>query len=146
LSQQKISPEGCPALARPIAEHAIYPVLDEQGNVLSTVTIDLDMACLRRTLEEKQLRIQRLEEKLGDMAQDPGPDQEKQNDLLPAPLTNRELEVLRLLAQGDTNAAISLRLGISPHTVKSHVIHIFNKLGVNDRTQAAVWATRHQLV
>jgi hypothetical protein len=34
----------------------------------------------------------------------------------------------------------------APHAVKSHVIHIFNKLGVSDRTQAAVWAARHQLV
>ena len=41
---------------------------------------------------------------------------------------------------------ISTHLEISPHTVKSHVIHIFNKVGVNDRTQAAVWATRQNLV
>jgi DNA-binding NarL/FixJ family response regulator len=61
----------------------------------------------------------------------------------PAPLTGRELEVLRLVAQGATNAEI---LEISPHAVKSHVIHIFNKLGVSDRTQAAVWAARNALV
>jgi DNA-binding NarL/FixJ family response regulator len=79
-------------------------------------------------------------------ARHPGADRDNENCLLPAPLTGRELEVLRFLARGDTNAEISLHLGISPHTVKSHVIHIFNKLGVNDRTQAAVWAARHQLI
>ncbi len=64
----------------------------------------------------------------------------------PAPLTGRELEVLRLVAQGATNAEIADILEISPHAVKSHVIHIFNKLGVSDRTQAAVWAARNALV
>ena len=61
-------------------------------------------------------------------------------------LTDREIQVLRLVAEGATNIEISESLFISPHTVKSHVIHIFNKLGVNDRTQAAVWATRHKIV
>jgi DNA-binding CsgD family transcriptional regulator len=56
------------------------------------------------------------------------------------------MEVLRLVAQGATNTEISHILSISPHIVKSHVIHIFNKLGVNDRSQAAVWAARRKLV
>ena len=61
-------------------------------------------------------------------------------------LTARELEVLRLVAEGCTNPEISRILSISRHTVKSHMVHIFNKLGVNDRTRAAVWAARNQLV
>ena len=61
-------------------------------------------------------------------------------------LTARELEVLRLVAEGRTNPEISRILSISSHTVKSHMVHIFNKLGVNDRTRAAVWAARKQLV
>jgi DNA-binding NarL/FixJ family response regulator len=61
-------------------------------------------------------------------------------------LTDREIEVLRLMTEGFTNNEISEQLSISPHTVKSHVIHIFNKLGVDDRTQAAVLATRHKLI
>lgn len=60
-------------------------------------------------------------------------------------LTRRETHVLRLLARGQANTEIASRLQISPHTVKSHVINIFNKLGVNDRIQAAVWAARHGL-
>ena len=56
------------------------------------------------------------------------------------PLTQRESEVLRQLANGLTNKEIALALGISYETVKEHVQHIFRKIGVSDRTQAAVWA------
>lgn len=61
-------------------------------------------------------------------------------------LTRRETEVLHFLAKGHSNTQIASRLGISPHTVKSHVINIFNKLGVNDRIQAAVVATKQHLI
>jgi NarL family two-component system response regulator LiaR len=55
-------------------------------------------------------------------------------------LTSREVEVLRLLAQGHTNQQIARKLTISSGTVKVHVHHIITKLGVSDRTQAAVRA------
>jgi PAS domain S-box-containing protein len=55
-------------------------------------------------------------------------------------LSTRELEVLSLLAQGSTNREIAEALTITPHTVKGHVEHILAKLGVSDRTQAAVKA------
>ena len=61
-------------------------------------------------------------------------------------LTQRETEVLRLLAQGQTNPEIAGQLCISPHTVKSHVCHIYEKLQVNDRTQAAVLAINYKLI
>lgn len=61
-------------------------------------------------------------------------------------LTRRETQVLHLLAKGYSNTQIASRLEISPHTVKSHVINIFNKLGVNDRIQAAVVATKRQII
>ena len=56
------------------------------------------------------------------------------------PLTTREAEILRLLAQGQTNPQIARELVVSPGTVKNHVRHIIAKLGVSDRTQAAVRA------
>jgi PAS domain S-box-containing protein len=59
---------------------------------------------------------------------------------LPEPLTARELEVLRLLPLGETNQQIARELGVSRTTVKTHVAHIIAKLGVSDRTQAAVRA------
>lgn len=62
------------------------------------------------------------------------------------PLTQRESEVLHQLANGLTNKEIALALGISYETVKEHVQHILRKIGVSDRTQAAVWAVRKGLV
>ena len=62
------------------------------------------------------------------------------------PLTQRESEVLRQMAQGLTNKEIAKMLEISYETVKEHVQHILRKIGVTDRTQAAVWAVRRNLV
>lgn len=62
------------------------------------------------------------------------------------PLTQREGEVLKQLANGLTNKEIAQTLGISYETVKEHVQHILRKIGVSDRTQAAVWAVRQNLV
>ena len=62
------------------------------------------------------------------------------------PLTQRESEVLRQLALGLTNKEIAMALEISYETVKEHVQHILRKVGVSDRTQAAVWAVRKGLV
>jgi two-component system, NarL family, response regulator LiaR len=60
-------------------------------------------------------------------------------------LTPRETDVLRLLALGLANKRIALELGISERTVKTHVSSIFTKLGVTDRTQAALYAVRERL-
>ena len=62
------------------------------------------------------------------------------------PLTQREGEVLKQLANGLTNKEIAQSLGISYETVKEHVQHVLRKIGVSDRTQAAVWAVRKNLV
>ena len=63
-----------------------------------------------------------------------------------AELTERELEVLRLIAQGMSNAAIAAQLVISERTVKSHVSNILSKLHLSDRTQAAVFAWQKGLM
>lgn len=65
------------------------------------------------------------------------------NDLA---LTQRETQVLRHLALGLSNKEIGLSLSISIETVKEHVQHLLRKMGVNDRTQAAVWAVKNGLV
>lgn len=62
------------------------------------------------------------------------------------PLTQRESDVLHQLAFGLTNKEIAQALNISYETVKEHVQHILRKIGVTDRTQAAVWAVRKGLV
>jgi len=59
------------------------------------------------------------------------------------PLSAREEEVLRLLAQGLPNKLIARRLEISERTVKGHLTRIFERIGVTDRMQAALWAREH---
>lgn len=66
--------------------------------------------------------------------------------LIPDPLTPREMDVLRLLTQGQTNREIAQNLSISTGTVKVHVEHIIAKLKVSDRTQAAVRAVELGLI
>jgi DNA-binding NarL/FixJ family response regulator len=61
-------------------------------------------------------------------------------------LTEREREVLVLLAGGLANKQIARRLAISEKTVKAHLTSVFRRIGVFDRTQAALWAERHGLV
>lgn len=62
------------------------------------------------------------------------------------PLSDRELEVLRLAARGHTNKAIALNLGISDRTVQGHLGHIFAKLNVTSRTEAVTCAIRLGLI
>lgn len=58
-------------------------------------------------------------------------------------LSQREQDVLGLVVAGLPNKLIARRLGIAERTVKAHLTHIFEQLGVTDRTQAALWAERH---
>jgi NarL family two-component system response regulator LiaR len=64
----------------------------------------------------------------------------------PERLTRRERDVLELIARGRSNKRIALELGISEKTVKTHVGHLLAKLGVSDRTQAALMAVEEGLV
>lgn len=57
-------------------------------------------------------------------------------------LTQREAEVLAWVAQGKTNSEVAKILEVSPRTVQKHVEHIFQKLGFETRTAAAVWALK----
>ena len=62
-----------------------------------------------------------------------------------SPLTERESEVLAMVGEGLPNKTIARRLGITERTVKAHLTSIFQRLGVSDRTQAALWAQRQRL-
>jgi LuxR family maltose regulon positive regulatory protein len=70
---------------------------------------------------------------------DPSKSQTLKSELV-EPLSERELEVLQLIAEGLTNPEIAARLYLSPNTVKVHAHNIYGKLGVNNRTQAGARA------
>lgn len=124
LSKYWITQDKCPYFAKPINENAVYPVYDKSGRLRSKVVINTDIykAVAEESGEENKLLPRKIETEFQTV------------------LTEREIEVLRHVAAGDSNKKISDKLMISQNTVKTHVTHIFNKLGVNDRTQAAVWA------
>jgi DNA-binding NarL/FixJ family response regulator len=105
----------------------------------------------------KQELIEALHQALrGEVVLDPGLTYQLVEDLiairdtpvapLVEPLTSREFDVLRLLVSGQTNPQIAAMLGIGRGTVKSHVQRIIAKLGVTDRTQAAVRAVQLGLI
>jgi DNA-binding NarL/FixJ family response regulator len=64
----------------------------------------------------------------------------------PAGLTAREVEVLKLVAEGMTNARIAQELYLSPRTIHRHLNRIYHKLGTNSRASAARFATEHGLL
>lgn len=97
---------------------------------------------LRDVTDERRVRLDltnSVAQRLMDLA-GPGDD-----DPVSAQLTRREREVLRLVAEGLTNALIAERLNISPNTVATHVKNLYEKLDVAGRAQAAAWAVTHGL-
>jgi DNA-binding NarL/FixJ family response regulator len=60
-------------------------------------------------------------------------------------LSSRELEVLRLLAEGESNRQIASRLGLSPHTIERHVANLYRKIGARGRADATAYALRSGL-
>ncbi len=128
LSIGEASPSSCPGFVKPIRETAVYPVFDKAGSLISTVSIEVELSGKNGNEDQKKTPVKITS--TGVLAE----------------LTRREVEVLCLVANGITNRKIADKLFISHHTVKSHVVHIFNKLGVNDRTQAAVWAAKNKII
>ena len=61
-------------------------------------------------------------------------------------LSSREIEILRALESGANNRELAKQLFISPATVKTHIVHIFQKLGVDNRTSAVVEARRRRII
>jgi len=147
LVKGKVTSQTCPSLVSPIRESAEYPIFDKEGNIVDTVSLQISTSKLKHQIHEQHEQILMLEASLRTNKQI-----EKIEASTKSPdgnyfgLTEREIEVLKLIAEGYTNNEISGMLFISPHTVKSHMINIFNKLSVNDRTQAAVLATRNNII
>ncbi len=137
LGKDRTELAQCPHIRQPDQERATYR-LTPDGDVLS-----FNMKGAGRKLQQQSARIRALEAEMERFSRMEALGREAANQSLPTPLTKREIQVLIALGLGKTNTLIARELKISAHTVKSHVLHIFNKLGVNDRTQAAVWAARN---
>ena len=146
LSKQQTLPGRCPHIGRPVQEKAIYPVKDGNGKLLSTITLDIDSDNNESALNSAKRYIRNLEQKIVELTRDKIDRCNAANQGLQTPLSKREIQVLQMVACGTTNAEIAESFTISPHTVKSHVDHIFNKLGVNNRSQASVWASRNGII
>jgi two-component system, NarL family, response regulator LiaR len=109
----------------------------------SPLNQEVAMHLLERLIQEKQ----QMEGSANHIASAKEPSEEsRQKERLLAQLTPRELEILKLLAQGQTNSQIARALQISVSTTKHHVHHILEKLGISDRMQAAVVAIEHGLL
>ncbi|HSA51403.1 MAG TPA: response regulator transcription factor [Yinghuangia sp.] len=116
------------------------------GFLLKDVPADDLIAAIRVIADGDALLAPSITRRLLDMyaarlpaAEDPTPD-------TLAMLTEREVEVLRLVARGMSNAEIAAELFVSETTVKTHVGHVLTKLGLRDRVQAAVYAYESGLV
>ncbi len=136
-----------PHVHRRLREVRTYPVRDQRGHITHALKICLDVSDRKITDARQQNYIHNLETTLRGLnsQEAPAPTAVHLGDR-PDPLSGREVQVLRLMTQGFTNKEISQILAISPHTIKTHVMHIFDKLGVNDRSQAAVQAYRLRLI
>lgn len=146
LGTQQTIPGRCPHIGQPVQEKAIFPIHDNDGKLLSTIALDIDNTQNLSELDSARQYIENLEKKIQHLSLMKGGLQDEANRQLPTPLSKREIQVLQMLACGTINVEIAQSLNISPHTVKSHINHIFNKLSVNSRTQASVWASQHHFV
>ena len=146
LSKKQTTTDQCPGFARPLYENVVYPIYDKNGKLETTVEIEVDTNESKRANVPEGESIAKMGKKSVVLEQKNNAMAAKSPVGFYTELTDREIQVLRLVSEGATNTEISETLSISHHTVKSHVVNIFNKLGVNDRTQAAVWATRHGVI
>ncbi len=121
-----------------------YPVFNSYGDIVHCVEIAIDITEKKLSILKHKRYVESLERMLRELTEGEIPNIEECGSK--TNLTKRELEVLKLMAKGFSNKDIAEILSISPHTAKSHVVHIFTKMGVKDRTQAAVQATHKKLL
>ncbi len=135
--------------------HPVYRTDYEQATIAARAALGEEAFAKAwtkgRAMPLEQVITYALETK-GALPADAKPPEAKQEDASsdlpptsPNDLTQREVEVLRLVAAGSSNQAIADMLVISERTVNSHLVHIFNKLGVNSRAAAAAFAIRQKL-
>jgi len=141
LARIKLENSGAPVLMFSGHENPTYVAkavaFGAQGYLLKSATSKEILAAVKTVASGEDIWTRELLRRVGGslLATD-----------IEVPISKRESEVLKQLAFGLTNKEIAQALGISCETVKDHVQRILRKLDVTDRTQAAVWAVRMNLV
>jgi DNA-binding NarL/FixJ family response regulator len=119
--------------------------LGARGVVLKDAVVEHLSACIRAVMQGQYWLdgrpVQNLVQVLHDLAAQTAPPSRKTFGL-----TGRELEVVTLITEGSTNKHIAVSFGISEETVKRHLTNIFNKLGVGNRLELALFALNHNLL
>ena len=119
--------------------------LGARGVVLKDAVVEHLSACIRAVMQGQYWLdgrpVQNLVQVLRDLASQTAPPSRKTFGL-----TGRELEVVTLITEGSTNKHIAVSFGISEETVKRHLTNIFNKLGVGNRLELALFALNHNLL
>ncbi|MDN6195718.1 MAG: response regulator transcription factor [Atopostipes suicloacalis] len=125
-----------------IDDEKVYPAMEAgaSGYLLKTSSAREIADAIRRTHLGEEIIEEEVSEKLSFK------NQSSNKRILHHDLTKRELEVLLLISDGLTNQEIADRLFITIKTVKTHVSNILSKLEVTDRTQATIYAFKHNLV
>jgi DNA-binding NarL/FixJ family response regulator len=119
--------------------------LGARGVVLKDAVVEHLSACIQAVMQGQYWLegrpVQNLVQVLHDLAAQTAPPSRKTFGL-----TARELEVVTLITEGSTNKHIAVTFGISEETVKRHLTNIFNKLGVGNRLELALFALNHNLL
>jgi LuxR family maltose regulon positive regulatory protein len=139
------------ALAAPTPEQALYFLTEaltyaESENYVRTfVDAGEPMAALLREAATQGIAPEYVRRLLAAFSRPPAPPRPLTQPLI-EPLSDRELEVLHLLVEGQTNQEIAHKLCVSVNTVKTHLKNIYGKLGVNNRREAIAKARKLDLV
>lgn len=120
----------------------VYPALEAGAlsYLLKTSRAEEIAAAIRKTAIGESVLEPKVTGKV--IAKMRNQDEEKRHELL----TSREMQVLKLIAEGRTNQQIAEHLYITVKTVKTHITNLLSKLELDDRTKAAIYAHRHKLV
>ena len=125
-----------------IDDQKVYPALEAgaSGYLLKTSSASEIAEAIRRTYSGEEI----IEEEVSKKMKEDELSGDRRN--LHQDLTNREMEVLHLIADGLSNQEIADKLFITLKTVKTHVSNILSKLEVSDRTQATIYAFKHNMI
>lgn len=123
-------------------DEQVFPAIEAGAfsYLLKTASADEIISTIRKAVQDESVIEQKVAQKMMNQLRS------NQKKSLHDDLTKREKEVLLLIGEGKTNNQIAEELYIGLKTVKTHVSNILGKLGVNDRTQAAVYAIRNGMV